>query len=662
MTTNLITFNRFKSTSIYGTFSNVDSSNGNILADGKFQRNLTIEGNLILGLETIDSSGNATDTGGTIQFILNKVPYSIPLTKLSYLINVTSDIQQQISNITSNGSSISNLGYITQTLSDITSTQFGTNAYNKTLLSTTSLYNSAFGGNVLYNNTTGNFNTCVGHSSGFANTTGSCLTAIGQQALAKNTSGNYNTAVGFLSSTDNITGSANTSMGSYSLLHNTIGSYNTSIGFFSATENTTGSSNSSFGNDTLRNNTTGNNNSAFGYHALRNNTTGYNNTSLGSASGQSMITTIGSTCIGTNSDTSYNYSTAIGYNSVCTSQNQLTLGTSSDSVVVPGNLSVTGTINNISSDIFSKIQYLNTVSSNIQTQISNVANNKTFNSGLSASDITFTGSINNISNTVFGYLSNVSSDIQSQINTVSSSIANIGNNPLVLNSTLNVSGLSTLTQVQVNTSLSVLQNISFIGTLNNISANTFSYLNGLTSNIQTQINNLNNANPVGSVISYAGTSASLIGYLPCDGTQYFLYEYPALFSVIQYTYGGDESTGRFKVPNYNGIFLRGSGNQPVNLRVIPGRGAVVRVYSSQSLGTVVPHENEEIITANYISQINQDVKSFVTEPNGFGPPGYSFNYSNAVASLNYDTSHDTINPGNAETFPVYTSIQYFIKY
>jgi hypothetical protein len=611
MTTNLITFNRFKSTSIYGTFSNVDSSNGNILADGKFQRNLTIEGNLILGLETIDSSGNATDTGGTIQFILNKVPYSIPLTKLSYLINVTSDIQQQISNIISNGSSISNLGYITQTLSDITSTQFGTNAYNKTLLSTTSLYNSAFGGNVLYNNTTGNFNTCVGHSSGFANTTGSCITAIGQQALAKNTSGNYNTAVGYLSSTSNTTGSANTSMGSFSLIHNTIGSYNTSIGFFSATENTTGSSNSSFGYDTLRNNTTGNNNSAFGYHALRNNTTGYNNTSLGSASGQSMITTIGSTCIGTNSDTSYNYSTAIGYNSVCTSQNQLMLGTSLDSVVVPGNLSVTGTINNIS-------------------------------------------------NTVFGYLSNVSSNIQTQINTVSSSIANIGNNPLVLNSTLNVSGLSTLTQVQVNTSLAVLQNISFIGTLNNISTTTFSYLSGLTSNIQQQINALSNVNPPGMVITFAGTSASLTGYLPCDGTQYFLYEYPALFSVIQYKYGGDEATGRFKVPNYKGIFLRGAGQQNVQLNVIAGNGGpIIKSYQSPNLGTTVIDQSTEFNTSFFVDNINTQVQSVVT-----GSSAYvgTFSYTNAISSLNFTTNNNGFNYGNQETHPVHTSVQYFIKY
>jgi microcystin-dependent protein len=410
-----------------------------------------------------------------------------------------------------------------------------------------------------------------------------------------------------------------------------------------------------------------------------------------------------------NSDTSYNYSTAIGYNSVCTSQNQLMLGTSSDSVVVPGNLSVTGSINNISSDIFSKIQYLstvssnvqtqisnvannktfnsgltasditftgsinnissdifskiqylNTVSSNIQTQISNVANNKTFNSGLTASDITFTGSINNISNTVFGYISNASSNIQSQINSVSSNLANVANNPTP--STLSVSGLSTLAQVKVTTSLQVLQNISFSGTLNNISTNTFSYLSGLTNNIQNQINAIANRTPVGSVIQFAGIDTDITGYLPCDGTQYFSYEFPALFNVIQYTYGGDESQGIFKIPNYNGIYLRGAGSQAVNLRVIPGRTPVQKTYSSASMGTVVPHENEEIITANYIYQINQEVKSFITSPNGFGPPGYSFNYSNAVASLNYDTSHDTINPGYTETFPVYTSIKYFIKY
>jgi hypothetical protein len=74
------------------------------------------------------------------------------------------------------------------------------------------------------------------------------------------------------------------------------------------------------------------------------------------------------------------------------------LGTINESVVVPANLSVAGSINNISNTVFG---YLSNVSSDIQQQITAIANNKTFNSGLSASDITFTGSINNISRNVF---------------------------------------------------------------------------------------------------------------------------------------------------------------------------------------------------------------------------------------------------------------------
>jgi hypothetical protein len=199
-----------------------------------------------------------------------------------------------------------------------------------------------------------------------------------------------------------------------------------------------------------------------------------------------------------------------------------------------------------------------------------VAPTASFNSGLNANsissfyDISFSRFINNISTSTFGYLANVSSDIQQQINNVSLSISTIGDRPLVLYSTLNVSGLATLTQVQINTSLSVLQNISFLGTLNDISTTTFSYLSGLTSNIQNQINNISNTNPTGSVISYAGSTSTLNGYLLCDGSEYPIPSYVALFNVIQYTYGGNEATGYFRVPNYKGIFLRGAGTQSVN--------------------------------------------------------------------------------------------------
>ena len=86
------------------------------------------------------------------------------------------------------------------------------------------------------------------------------------------------------------------------------------------------------------------------------------------------------------------------------------------------------------------------------------------------------------------------------------------------------------------------------------------------------------------------------------------------------------------------------------------------MYSSPNLGTVYADEAAQIQTSNYVNQINQEVKSFITSANAFGPPNYNFNYSNAVASLNYTSGNDIINNGHTETFPVHTSIQYFIKY
>jgi hypothetical protein len=124
------TFNKLRSTWVYGNLVNLDTSTKSILAGAAFQRNVTIGENLILGTETIDPSGNAIDSSSNIQFTLNKILYNIPLKTLSYISNLTSDCQQQINNMSS--SSTSTLEYITQALSDTSSTQFGNRAYNKT--------------------------------------------------------------------------------------------------------------------------------------------------------------------------------------------------------------------------------------------------------------------------------------------------------------------------------------------------------------------------------------------------------------------------------------------------------------------------------------------------------------------------------------------------
>jgi len=105
-----MSINQFRSTEVYGNFINVDSTDGTIKADANFQRNLTIQNNLILGNETINTNTNiATDTGGTINFTLNKVVYNLTSTVLSYLVNITSDVQTQINNASSKLLSLTNI-------------------------------------------------------------------------------------------------------------------------------------------------------------------------------------------------------------------------------------------------------------------------------------------------------------------------------------------------------------------------------------------------------------------------------------------------------------------------------------------------------------------------------------------------------------------------
>ena len=109
------TANKLRSTFIYGNLGVFDKSDGSILANAAFQRNVLIGNDLTLGLETLDASGNLIDTGGNINFLLNKIPYSISLRVLSYLADVSSNIQAQINNISASAGNISNVGYLPYT-------------------------------------------------------------------------------------------------------------------------------------------------------------------------------------------------------------------------------------------------------------------------------------------------------------------------------------------------------------------------------------------------------------------------------------------------------------------------------------------------------------------------------------------------------------------
>ena len=125
--------------------------------------------------------------------------------------------------------------------------------------------NTATGTSALSSNTSGQKNTANGSYSLWSNTTGSNNTATGTSALETNTDGSYNTVNGSYSLYANTSGSDNTANGSYTLVSNSTGSNNTATGSGALRENTTGGNNTALGYGAGNLNTTGTNNTLIGY-------------------------------------------------------------------------------------------------------------------------------------------------------------------------------------------------------------------------------------------------------------------------------------------------------------------------------------------------------------------------------------------------------------
>jgi trimeric autotransporter adhesin len=137
------------------------------------------------------------------------------------------------------------------------------------------------------------------------------------------------------------TGTNNTFVGALSGSATTTGTNNSSFGFAAGFNNTSGASNSVFGNLAGALNSTGSNNTFVGRQAGASNTTGSNNTIIGSRAGVP-------------SESNLNYASAIGAGAVVPSSDTIVLGKTAgtydstsrpaDTVLIPGNLNVSGTI------------------------------------------------------------------------------------------------------------------------------------------------------------------------------------------------------------------------------------------------------------------------------------------------------------------------------
>lgn len=236
--------------------------------------------------------------------------------------------------------------------------------------------NSFFGENAGRNNTSGFSNSFFGFFSGLSNTTGDGNSFFGLSAGLTNTTGNLNTAIGLEAGNALVNGDFNAIVGARSGRGITHGNSNSVLGFLagesigSADENVylgfqsgrtaTGSFNTFVGADSGNGPTTGDSNTFVGWGAGLGVDTGYNNTYIGRSSGGVNADGFENVAVGYFSDTSgtgntavgaraavnngVNYCAAIGFDAQCFNQNSVVLGRSTDTVRIPGNLIVTGSV------------------------------------------------------------------------------------------------------------------------------------------------------------------------------------------------------------------------------------------------------------------------------------------------------------------------------
>jgi len=230
--------------------------------------------------------------------------------------------------------------------------------------------------------TTGSANAFFGANAGALNSSGSQNSFFGSTAGNKNSNGAGNSFFGAQAGQQNTAGLRNSFFGGNAGLNNTLGGDNAYFGVNTGLTNSTGSFNAMFGNSAGQNNTTsfnsffgagagqatdlGDSNAFFGQNTGSTNTggaknaffgtqagafsNGSNNAFFGTIAGVHNQTGSRNTALGDSADMgsgNLTNATAIGAGSIVSTSNTIVLGRSAgqDTVQIPGNLTVNGTLN-----------------------------------------------------------------------------------------------------------------------------------------------------------------------------------------------------------------------------------------------------------------------------------------------------------------------------
>lgn len=176
--------------------------------------------------------------------------------------------------------------------------------------------------------------------------------------------------------------------------------------------------------------------------------------------------------------------------------------------------------------------------------------------------------------------------------------------------------------------------------------------------------------PVGTVVAFAGkiasspsilpseytTSIEAFGWMVCDGRQLLVSEYPELFAVLGYLYGGEG--GMFNIPDYRGFFLRGVDGDANNDPDKSNRKYVKNKNNSAPYDGVGSTQDDAL-------QTHQHIYSVGSPSTGQGSPA-SAAPTPATQDLTSKPTDSVLPPGNvrisAETRPKNIAVHYIIKF
>ena len=192
------------------------------------------------------------------------------------------------------------------------------------------------------------------------------------------------------------------------------------------------------------------------------------------------------------------------------------------------------------------------------------------------------------------------------------------------------------------------------------------YVDALSFNNGTSNTQVFNDTPIGTIISYMGTTAPR-DYLSCNGATYNISDYTDLANFFETQFGsknyfGGDGVDTFAVPDLRGEFLRGSGT---NSHTNQGRGSNVGTHQDATsipyAGTYVDGSGNPRLDTKY-NPVNNTPTIPRNTDSEFGSSTYT---NNRYYIINKSSSYEATQTVGTDSYtlrPTNTSVLYCIKY